>query len=102
MREMIILITKKFKMSPADADADADNVPFYEALSDAGYPHVYWKDKTHSCVNLEAVERMNLCFLQKKLLDKVAILGRPKEMTDETANQISELLHQYCKLIPTV
>lgn len=56
--------------------------------------------ENNTCMNLEALERMNLHFLQKQLLDNVAsyVWDGPKRKTDATAKMISESLHQYCKL----
>ena len=106
--------------------ADADR-PFHGRLINVGYRHVYWeteeyyweekdsywqrvkdywsgKKKLFTCVNLEALEKMNLHFLQRQLLDKVAIYvgSGPGNKTNEAAEEISKSLHQYCKLVPTV
>jgi hypothetical protein len=101
----IILIPKSFKM------ADADPL-FHDSLIKAGWRHLYWKKdvKTFPCqkedivtfMNLEALERMNLHFLRKQLLDDVANYIFPKSKTDDMAKKVSESLHQYCKLVPTV
>lgn len=101
----IILIPKSFKM------ADADPL-FHDSLIEAGWRHLYWKKdmKTFpyqkedivTFMNLEALERMNLHFLRKQLLDDVANYICPKGKTDELAKKVSKSLHQYCKLVPTV
>jgi len=113
--------------------ADADR-PFHGRLINVGYRHVYWQKeeryweggdnywqvkyywqtvkyyggwgekKPTTYVNFEALERMNLHFLQRQLLDKVAIYvgSGPGNKTNEAAEEISKSLHQYCKLVPTV
>jgi len=107
--------------------SDADSL-FHGRLIEAGFPHVYWKktkddrtvkesywqivksywqtvnwrpEKDNTCMNLEALERMNLHFLQRQLLNNVAtyVWTGPESKTDATAKQVSESLHQYCQAV---
>ena len=70
---------------------------FAERLAEAGRDHIYWKKGTEECVNLEALERMNLHYLQRRLLMEVGEILRtnPAVVEDDVANKTNTLLHQY-------
>jgi len=79
------------------------SLPFNERLGKAGYKHVYWKIGDVKYVNLEALERMNLHSLQKKLLKEVGgFLRKPQtnpSMDERTSDELNRLLHEYCQAV---
>jgi len=78
-------------------------LPFNERLGKAGYKHVYWKKGEIEYVNLEALERMNLHSLQKKLLKEVGDFLQKSHidpsMDEKTSGELNRLLHEYCEFL---
>jgi hypothetical protein len=70
----------------------------------AGSPHIFYLAnnrlfrKPIKCVNLIALQRMNLHFLQKELVDEAQGIIRNNCMDEAAARKVRTLLHEYCKL----
>lgn len=81
---------------------------FDQRLIEAGLKHVYYlfpgSHKTLEQVNITALERMNLYYLQKQLVDMIEVLHKTppdsKDVFDLAWERIKVLLHDYCKYQP--
>ena len=75
---------------------------FGRRIAVAGSPHIFYTlphryQEPVKCVNLVALQRMNMHFLQKELSDKATNIMSKGSMDETTAGEVRKLLHEYCK-----
>jgi len=96
-----------------DDASKIENLPFHERIIRAGRWHIYWRRyywrrywrrEEERCVNLVAMQRMYMHFLQNKLLVEAAEIVKRESSTDSatieaTLGKVGDFLHRYCKFL---
>ena len=89
-----------------DAKENLKKKEFLERLVRAGRRHIYWKKGKKKHVNLVAVQRMYLHYLQDKVVKEVAQIVETMEQDEKLSdtstmesalNNAGSSLHSYCK-----
>ena len=76
---------------------------FNYRLGAAGSIHIFYTAnnlrfrKPVKCINLVALQRMSLHYLQKELVDEAQNIIKTNSMDEASARNVRSLLHEYCK-----